>query len=264
MSTLVVEVCEVSEILPHENADNLEILVIKGWKVIAQKNFLKAGDKCVYFPPDSVMSHALAERLNIVKYLSPLAKNLDGTRPDGLRVRATRLRGISSYGTIMECENPEWPVGHDVMEHYGISKYEPPIKLSDGDAAPDHPALHRYTGIENIGNFPNILKEGEEVIYTEKIHGCLHKYSDITLMNNEVKKLEEVKVGEKIRSFNGKEYVEDIVKKVIVRESHPDLNWLELAFDNGQKLICTDDHPILTSNRGWVPAGELEATDFIL
>lgn len=172
MSTLVVEVCEVNDILPHENADLLEILIIKGWQVIAKKGFLKVGDKCVYFPPDSVMSPALADRLGITKYLSPLGKNPDGTRPEGLRVRATRLRGIASYGTIMECENPDWEIGQDVKDHYGITKYEPPIKISDGDAAPEHPALHRYTDIENIRNFPSIIVDGEEVIYSEKIHGC--------------------------------------------------------------------------------------------
>ena len=33
MSQLIVEVCEVNDVLPHPNADRLEILIIKGWRV---------------------------------------------------------------------------------------------------------------------------------------------------------------------------------------------------------------------------------------
>lgn len=171
MSQLIVEVCEVNDVIPHPNADRLEILIIKGWRVVAQKNFLKKGDKCVYFPPDSVMTPELAERLNITKYLSPLPKNSDGTRDDGLRVKAARLRGESSFGTIMECENPEWEIGTDVKDFYNIRKFEPVEKQVGADAEIDDPAFHKYTSIENIRNFPNVIKEGEEVVINEKIHG---------------------------------------------------------------------------------------------
>lgn len=38
---------------------------------------------------------------------------------------------------------------------------------------------------------------------------------------------------------------------------------IELEFDNGQKLVCTPDHRILTKNRGWVCAIELTELDEI-
>ena len=34
-----------------------------------------------------------------------------------------------------------------------------------------HPAFHTYTDIENYRNFPDLLQDGEEVVFTEKIHG---------------------------------------------------------------------------------------------
>lgn len=171
MSTLIVEVCEVDDVLVHPHADRLEILIIKGWRVVAQKDFLKKGDKCVYFPPDSVMTEEFADKLNIKKYLSILPKGTDGTRQEGFRVRATVLRGECSFGTIMECENPEWEIGKNVMEYYGITKFEPLEKQLDAEAEEDHPAFHHYTSIENIRNFPEVIKTGEEVIINEKIHG---------------------------------------------------------------------------------------------
>lgn len=38
---------------------------------------------------------------------------------------------------------------------------------------------------------------------------------------------------------------------------------IELTFDNGSKLVCTPDHPIMTQ-RGWVSAGQLTDADEIV
>lgn len=172
MSTLVVEVCEVKSVDPHPNADALEFITVKGWPVIVQKAAgLRVGDRVVYFPPDCVMPPELADRLGIAKYLSPLPREVDGTRPTGLRVRAARLRGSASYGTVDLRVDPSWEVGRDVKEIYGVTKFEPPSRPIDGDAAPPLPAFHGYTDIENIRNFPDLIRAGEEVVITEKIHG---------------------------------------------------------------------------------------------
>src|SRR6185312_12592580 len=81
MSTLVVEVCDVKAVYPHPNADALEFITVKGWPVIVQKALgLKVGDRVVYFPPDSVMSPELADRLGITKYLAGMPREIDGSR----------------------------------------------------------------------------------------------------------------------------------------------------------------------------------------
>ncbi len=172
MSTLVVEVCEVKAVYPHPNADVLEFITVKGWPVIVQKALgLKVGDRVVYFPPDSVMTPELADRLGITKYLAQLPAEIDGTRKPGYRVRAARLRGEASYGTIDHQVDPAWEVGLDVKDHYGVTKFEPPVRPTDGDSLRSVAAFHGYTEIENIRNFPDVLRPGEEVVITEKLHG---------------------------------------------------------------------------------------------
>lgn len=168
MSSLIVQVCRVDQVNPHPQADRMEIARIKGWDSCVVKGQFKAGDKCVYLPPDSVLPTALSDRLNITKYLGMVKK--DGVHIGG-RVMVANLRGFKSYGTIMPCENPEWEVGTDVAEHYGITKWEPPLECQDGDAERHHPAFHRYFDMENIRNFPNLFQPGDEVVITEKIHG---------------------------------------------------------------------------------------------
>jgi RNA ligase (TIGR02306 family) len=177
MSSLIIEVCRVEQVEKHANADRLCVCTVKGWRVCAgrdaerDRNEFAPGDKCIYIPPDAVLPPALSDRLNVTKYLSPLAKNADGERPPGGRVRVARLRGEPSYGLIMRLEDPSLEVGTDVAERYGIGKWEPPPEQIDGASERAHPAFHTYTDIENYRNFPDLFQDGEEVVFTEKIHG---------------------------------------------------------------------------------------------
>jgi RNA ligase (TIGR02306 family) len=171
MSSLIIQVCRVDAVEPHPNADQIELAVIKGWKTCIAKGEFQPGDPCVYFPPDTVLPAPLAERLNVTKYLQPLSKDETGERPLGGRVRVARLRGEKSYGLIIRCENPAWPVGHDVAAFYDVRKWEPPPPCADGDAERPHPAFFRYSDIENYRNFPDVIHPGEEIVFTEKLHG---------------------------------------------------------------------------------------------
>lgn len=169
MSSLIIQVCEIEEILPHSNADKLEIAKIKGWQCCIAKGSFKQGDKCVYLPPDSIMPVPLAERLGVTRYSVPF-KNAN-SEIIGYRIRVSSLRGERSYGLPMALENPDWEIGHDVAEYYGITKWEPPLRCNDGDAEKSHNAFVKYTDIEHYNNFPDILENGEEVAITEKVHG---------------------------------------------------------------------------------------------
>lgn len=190
MSKLIVEVCRVDTVEPHPNADRLAIATVKGWRTCIKKDpetgrpEFEPGDKCIYFPPDAILPAALAHgpsddppgRLGIMNYLNPLPTGEDGIRPKGGRVKAARLRGVPSYGVIMPLtpehgDDPEWVVGTNLAEYFGVAKWEPPLESAERDAEPDHPRFHRYTDIENIGNYPHAIADGAEVIITEKIHG---------------------------------------------------------------------------------------------
>ena len=158
MSSLIIEVCEVNKIIPHKNADAIEIAVIKGWEVCVKKGLYSVGDRCVYFPPDSVIPFELSEKLNITKYLRKG------------RVCVTNLRGVPSYGTVMKYDGPN-PIGFDMSEELCITKWEPPIKAINGDAAKPDSVFHTYYSMENLRNFPDAFSEDDDVIVSEKLHG---------------------------------------------------------------------------------------------
>lgn len=177
MSSLIIEVCNVEAVRKHPNADRMCIVTVKGWDVIAGRNDktgemqFAPGDKCVYFPPETVIPHEISDRMGVTKYLTPMPKDEEGNRPEESRIRVARLRGEASYGLLMACEDEAWEVGLDVADHYRAYKYDPPPPCN-GDIDRDHPAFHHYYDMENIKNFPTeVFSPGDEVVVTEKIHG---------------------------------------------------------------------------------------------
>lgn len=174
-SSLIIEVCRVGKITKHPDADRMAVVEIKGWKTCIKRNDdgttqFEEGELCIFFPPDSVLPPTLSDRLAVTNYLKKLSGNASGGR-----VVVSRLRGQPSYGFISKLdilpETSIWSEGNDVADILGVTKWQPPMSCTDGDAEVPHPAFHRYYDMENIKNFPNVIPNRESVIITEKIHG---------------------------------------------------------------------------------------------
>lgn len=158
MSSLIVPVTTIEKIEPHTNADALELVQVLGWQLVVRKGEYRVGDKIVYFPIDTVLPLELSERFSVTRYLSKQ------------RIRCAKLRGEPSFGLAVRPDQ-DWPLGENVAEYYGATKYEPPLRPQAGDMLPPPPLFVSYTDIENMRNFPSIFAPGEEVILSEKIHG---------------------------------------------------------------------------------------------
>ncbi len=159
MSSLIVPVTTIEQITPHPNADALELAQVLGWQLVVKKGEYAVGNKIVYFPIDTMLPLELSERFGVTKYLSKQ------------RIRCARLRGEPSFGLAVKPDNEDWQIGTNVAEHYHVHKYEPPLRVGQGDAEQAHPLFEEYTDIENMRNFPDIFTDGEPVVLTEKIHG---------------------------------------------------------------------------------------------
>jgi len=170
-----VEVCDIDEILPHPNADRLQLARVKGWQVVIPLNKFKAGDKVVYIPVDAVLPVELETKL-----FPPESK----IKLSNSRVRAIKIRQFVSQGMIETLENVGlagngWKAGDDVTKDLSIAKYEPPVpafQSAGGQASPaskkkQNPHFVVYSKFPRIQNYPNMFDENEEVVVTEKIHG---------------------------------------------------------------------------------------------
>jgi len=174
MSKYKVEVCKVKDVVNHPNADRLDIVTVKGWKCITGRDDFVIGDLVVFVPPDSLVTDKFVEKFNIA-YLKG-----KGARK---RVGTIKLRGEWSEGLVVPAEDG-WDVeGSDVAEHYNITKYEPvhftkyPKQSRRGDRYMSEvkrryaASFPKYTDIENVRNYPEILEDDELLFAVEKVHG---------------------------------------------------------------------------------------------
>lgn len=170
MSTVTAELKRV-EILPHPNADRLELARIggeAGFVSVVGKGQFKNGDLCLYIPPDAVLPQNI---------MDSLAKNKINMKSN--RLRAVKIRGIVSEGLCLTPKDwlPDELIfeGSDVTEYLGIKKYEPPPPkfrlIRGGKGFYVNENFKKYTDIERIQKVPNIFSNCAEVTVSVKMHG---------------------------------------------------------------------------------------------
>lgn len=112
----------ISEIVPHPNADRLELAKVLGWQVIIRKGEFAPGDKAVLVVIDTI--------LPVAPWSEFLRK---GDKP--IRLNTIKLRGEYSQGLLLpltvlpECVRG-WQVGADVGAELGVKKYEKELPAS--------------------------------------------------------------------------------------------------------------------------------------
>ena len=188
-------------IKPHPNADKLEIAEVGGYQCIVGKGDFKTDDFAVYIPEAAIVPDDLIEKLGLTGRLAGPKHN---------RVKAIKLRGILSQGLV--CPVDHLPIsviddyqvdkdtktlrvsfdGTDMAKALGITKYEPlvPAQMAGNVWNAGMARTIRYD-IENIKKFPRTFEDGEEVVFTEKIHGtwCMAAHMPMRLRDPEQGKI---------------------------------------------------------------------------
>jgi RNA ligase (TIGR02306 family) len=178
MSTFKVTI-EKIEVLPHPNADKLELAQVGLNRAVVGKGQFETGDWAIYIPEAAVLPPELIEELGLTGRLAGRDKN---------RVKAVRLRGEVSQGIVCrpavvnDLLGGKWddipmsvsagmaePV--DFADVLGITKYVPEIPTQMAGKVYAADRLLRWPDIESIKRHPDIFEPGEPVSVTEKIHG---------------------------------------------------------------------------------------------
>lgn len=158
-------IATIDQILPHPNANSLELAKVRGWQVVVKKGEFKEGDFCVYCEIDSVF---------------PECPEFEFMRERKFRVRTIKLRCELSQGICFPVSILE---GHaqikldddgDVTEALGIKLYQPPMPAClGGDVVGSFPSFIPKTDCERIQNHSWILSDlfRVEWVATEKLDG---------------------------------------------------------------------------------------------
>lgn len=180
---------EISDLIPIEGRDRIELAIIDGWQVIVKKGEFSRGDKCVYIEIDSVL---------------PEKPEFEFLRNKDFRIRTMKMAGVISQGicfplSILPCG--QYILEQDVTEIVGVKQYEKtmddaPQQMQPKQATFKYPKwLMRWgwfrklvsrsskrearafpdfiskTDETRLQNMPWILKDKSPMICTEKIDG---------------------------------------------------------------------------------------------
>jgi RNA ligase (TIGR02306 family) len=172
---------KITDIIPIENADAIEIALVDGWKVVTKKDEYKPGDMCIYCEIDSFLP--IRDEFEFLRKSS--YKKMGDT--EGFRLRTIKLRGQVSQGLIISInELLKYGVsaddvyeGLDVSGMLGIIKYEPPILAElAGKVKGLFPSFIPKTDEERVQNLSSeyVSWKDQTFYVTEKLDGSSATY----------------------------------------------------------------------------------------
>lgn len=165
-----VNVIRIGDITKHPDADSLSITEVDGRPVIIRTGEYQTGDLAIYVPIDSLCPVTDPRFAFLAQRSTP--KN------GRCRIKAARLRGVFSMGLLVK-PDPDMTEEQDVRDLLGIEVYEAPEigggSYGAGDMERDPGILPVYD-IESARKWWRVLRDGEEVVLTEKIHGANARY----------------------------------------------------------------------------------------
>lgn len=115
----------VDNIIPHPNANSLELSIIGGWQIVTRIGETKIGDKVIYCEIDSLLPNQpwLPQAIKL---------KLDNQKENTwFRLKTIKIRSEISQGLIIPISGTiehmkEYEIDTDVTKELGIKKYEDP------------------------------------------------------------------------------------------------------------------------------------------
>lgn len=174
MERKMATVRKVKNVVDADNSDNLSVVTVDGWRVVAKKGDFREGDLVVYCEVDSWVPYEVAPFLS--KGKEPKVYN--GVR--GEKLRTVKLRGNLSQGLLLPMDVlpsgvPTFEVyseGYDVSELLNVQKWEAPVPATlSGVVRGNFPNFLVKTDEERVQNLNHVHYVGDTYTVTEKLDG---------------------------------------------------------------------------------------------
>lgn len=178
MSSFAVRLTRIRTIEPIPNADAIELAVIGDYRSVVRKGDFSEKEMVVYIPEQALVPAWLLKSMGLEGKLAGPEKNrvkaakFRGCLSQGLCLAVRQLKATTASMVIDEVGNTAvFKEGEDVAPMLGIEKYEPYVPQNFAGELYAAFDFTLHYDIENFKTYPDILQEGEEVIFTEKLHG---------------------------------------------------------------------------------------------
>lgn len=249
MSKHEVKVVKVENVRVHPNADSLEITDVWGYQCVVGKGKHKVGDLLAFIEPDYTVPLNKPEFAFLDKGKGKLRE----------RITMRKFRGEPSYGLLIPAPAGSQE-GDDVMSLLDVERYEPPMGGSGKggptgfmsglcETGPEFPVP--VYDLEAFKKYHKLFEEGEDVILTEKVHGCLHEDTLIStaLGPMTISYIVENKLQVDAKSFNHTSFEVEWqpITDWMCSDSTNDTEWFLIELEDGTKIKLTGNH------RVWLP-----------
>lgn len=163
--------CDVVEVKleTHPNADSLSLVMVGDFQCVVRTSDWADGDLAIYIEPDTIV---------------PKTKEFEFLG-EHRRIKARRLRGEWSVGLLIPAPT-DAKVGDDYFAKLGLEHYVPKVSghfSTGGENILAPPGIYPKYDVLNFRKYSDCFEDGEEVILTEKLHGCC---SSFTCVNDTV------------------------------------------------------------------------------
>jgi tRNA-binding EMAP/Myf-like protein len=141
-------VVRITEILPHSNADKLELIHIDGYQCVVGKGQFKVGDLAVYIQPDSVVPQTKPFAFIWGPYQDPsdpvgldqakavperrrriTVRKFRGEWSEGLLLSVEDFPKLTQHNGIIDVVTPTFSEGTDVSDILGITHWNPDVEV---------------------------------------------------------------------------------------------------------------------------------------
>lgn len=92
------------------------------------------------------------------------------------------------------------------------------------------------------------------------LNGCFRAGTLVKMEGGTYKPIEEIKLGESVISYdeNSKEFVTQRVDRLNINKPKP---MVKVRLENGEEIVCTEDHKFLTKSGEWIEARHLSGLE---
>jgi RNA ligase (TIGR02306 family) len=179
----LLRVVKIDNVIPHDNADSLELAIVGGWQVCVKKDQFKAGDVAMYAEVDALLPLDHPE----FAFLEGRSQyTVDGKNYS--RVKTIKLRKQLSQGILFDYFGTAG-VDEDLTSLYGVIKYE---------AVPE-PVPGSGNGVKKARAFPSFIRKTDQ----ERVQNIVNAY------NAAVATGEEFEVSVKLDGSSFTAYIKD-------------------------------------------------------
>lgn len=178
MTRKLARIVTVDALTPILKADAIETARVGGWKVVVKKGEFQPGDPAVYFEIDTF----LPDGNPAWQFLVDKMPRFFGERL-GHILTTVRLRGQISQGLLLRVPDAlrGYPVGTDVSEVLGVSKYDKPIPAEllavIRGYMPSRVPKTDQERIQNLEQELGVWQAGTDWEVTEKLEGESSTYA---------------------------------------------------------------------------------------